>query len=55
MKGAALTLGLSAVAKSLERVEALPTVGFEGADAVLREVDERLRATRQQVAEPMGA
>ncbi len=55
MKGAALTLGLSAVAKALDRVDGLPAVGFEGADALMRDVDERLLATRQQVAEPMGA
>jgi hypothetical protein len=55
LQGAALTLGLLAVAKSLDRVDGLPAVGFEGAEGAMQEVDERLRATRQQVAEPMGA
>lgn len=55
MKGAALTLGLSGVARALDRLEGLPAAGFESAEGAMNEVQERLRATRQQLAEPIGA
>jgi CheY-like chemotaxis protein/HPt (histidine-containing phosphotransfer) domain-containing protein len=53
LQGPATTLGLSALADSLERIDKLPSVGFEGAEALMKELDERFLGTRRHVVDPM--
>jgi signal transduction histidine kinase/DNA-binding NarL/FixJ family response regulator/HPt (histidine-containing phosphotransfer) domain-containing protein len=53
LQGPATTLGLSALADSLDRIDKLPSVGFEGAEALMKELDERFLGTRRHVVDPM--